>query len=122
MSETLLEVLQARKRYEDGQIQALDGVDLTIAAGEFITISGPSGSGKSTMLTCWAGWIRRPPARCCIAARTSARRSTWTLPRDPRRVYLPGVLLLPSLNAMENVQVPWLGGSVASQQTRRDGA
>ncbi|SNS48428.1 NitT/TauT family transport system ATP-binding protein [Actinomadura meyerae] len=39
----------------DGTIVALDGVDLTIAPGEFVSVLGPSGCGKSTMLTIMAG-------------------------------------------------------------------
>ncbi|UPM44598.1 ABC transporter ATP-binding protein [Halocatena salina] len=40
---------------EDGEIVAVDGIDLEIADGEFIVLVGPSGCGKSTTLRCIAG-------------------------------------------------------------------
>ena len=45
-----------RKSY--GQLAAVDGVDLDIAAGEFFTMLGPSGSGKTTLLQVIAGFER----------------------------------------------------------------
>ena len=46
-------------RYREEMIQALDGVDLDVAAGEFFVLLGPSGCGKTTMLRSIAG-LERP--------------------------------------------------------------
>ncbi|HEX9259788.1 MAG TPA: ATP-binding cassette domain-containing protein, partial [Acidimicrobiales bacterium] len=55
-----LELVEARKEYPGvPPIVALDGVTLTIEAGEFAAIVGPSGSGKSTLLHV-IGTLERP--------------------------------------------------------------
>ena len=56
MSEALLEITGLGKSYagrgrEPGQ-KALDGVDLGVRPGEFVSVIGPSGAGKSTLLRC----------------------------------------------------------------------
>ena len=45
------------KVYEQGELEvrALNGIDLTIGEGEFISLSGPSGSGKTTLLNLIGG-------------------------------------------------------------------
>ena len=45
-----VEIKDLYKSYEKGKIKALNGINLTIKEGEFVSIIGPSGSGKSTLL------------------------------------------------------------------------
>ncbi|WP_158707751.1 ATP-binding cassette domain-containing protein, partial [Janibacter massiliensis] len=47
-----LEVRSVRKTYGEGEAQvvAVDGVSLTVGAGEFVALMGASGCGKSTLL------------------------------------------------------------------------
>src|SRR5258708_16702532 len=48
----LIQLDQVTKTYDSGEnaVQALRGVDVAIARGEFVSIIGPSGSGKSTLM------------------------------------------------------------------------
>ena len=53
----LIEITSLKKHYASGDdvVEALRGVDISIEAGEFITIMGQSGSGKSTLLSVLGG-------------------------------------------------------------------
>ena len=42
--------INVKKHFKDRDVEALGGIDLEVAQGEFITLIGPSGSGKSTLL------------------------------------------------------------------------
>ena len=54
MTTPLIEIRGVSKRYDDGP-PALDGLSLTVGAGEALAVLGPSGSGKSTLLNMIAG-------------------------------------------------------------------
>ncbi|MCS6877444.1 MAG: ABC transporter ATP-binding protein [Geminicoccaceae bacterium] len=56
----MLEIRGLAKRYENG-LRALEGVDLVVPSGRFVTVIGPSGCGKSTLLRLLAG-LERPSA------------------------------------------------------------
>ena len=48
--ENIIEIRNLKKSYDDGKIKALNGLNLEVKKGEFLSIMGPSGSGKSTLL------------------------------------------------------------------------
>ena len=50
-----IEARGLRKRYEGAAVDVLQGIDLRIEAGEFVTFVGASGCGKSTLLRCIGG-------------------------------------------------------------------
>jgi iron(III) transport system ATP-binding protein len=55
-----------------GRVTALDGVDLTVTAGEFMVLLGPSGSGKTTLLRLVAGIERATAGSVTIGGRAVA--------------------------------------------------
>jgi len=54
---TMYELTNVRKYFgrNSSTVRALDGVDLTIATGEFLAIQGPTGQGKSTLMMMLGG-------------------------------------------------------------------
>jgi len=106
--------------YGDALVHALDGVDLTIAAGRFTAIMGPSGSGKSTLMHCLAGLDTPTSGSVVVAGRELAEMDDTTLTRF-RRDHVGFVFqafnLLPMLTAKQNILLPvdLAGGKVDTE-------
>ena len=106
-----IELRAATKRYDTGGevVDALDGVDLAVERGEFVSIIGPSGSGKSTLLNL-LGLLDSPTTgEVWIDDRnvTDLTDEEATLLRREQVGFIfQDFYLLPTLTAVENVTVP----------------
>ncbi|WP_331769749.1 ABC transporter ATP-binding protein (plasmid) [Embleya sp. NBC_00888] len=102
---------RAVKTYGVGsaQVRALDGVDLSLAAGTWTAVMGPSGSGKSTLLHCAAGLDTLDAGRVALCGEdiTGAddRRLT-RLRRGTVGFVFQNFNLVASLSAEQNVALP----------------
>jgi putative ABC transport system ATP-binding protein len=104
------------KRYEEGRVRALDGVDLQIGRGEFVAICGPSGCGKTTLLNMISAIDRPDEGRLSVCGH-----DVGAFQDGQADVYRRGTIglvfqlhnLLPLLTALENVQIPLLGTGLA---------
>jgi len=115
MTSPALEVRNLIKTYDEGRIEALRGIDLSIAAGEYIAITGPSGSGKSTLLHLLGGLDTATSGEVLFKGATLGS----AVDLDAYRSQSVGFIfqafhLLPTLRSVENVQVPMLGAKRGS--------
>ena len=111
------------KVYQRGAsiIQAVQGVSLEVAKGEFLAIMGPSGSGKSTLLNLIGGLDRPTEGDVVIDGRSTRgfAEADWTrLRRERIGVVFQFFNLLPGLTAHENVALPLLLRGEADTEKR----
>tara|TARA_R110002096_G_scaffold70291_11_gene168574 strand:+ start:1311 stop:1997 length:687 start_codon:yes stop_codon:yes gene_type:complete len=124
MSEAALELAGIVREYRQGdnRLRVLDGLNMTLRAGEIVALVGPSGAGKSTLLQI-AGLLDNPDegvvrlgAQDC-AAYSDAERSAM------RRAEIGFVFqfhhLLPEFSALENIALPQLIGGTSRRAANR---
>jgi len=112
----LVQVEKPRQAF--GKLRALDGLSLTVEAGEWIAVMGPSGSGKTTLINILGG----------LDSPTSGSSHGWRRPRGPRRIRLVryraekvGFVfqqfhLVPYLTALENVMLAQYFHSITNEE------
>jgi putative ABC transport system ATP-binding protein len=123
MNDVVVRTVGLTRRYKMGDtfVEALRGVDLEIARGEFVALVGPSGSGKSTVLNLIGGLDRPSEGEIWIDGKELSARDEKTLTRH-RRQHVGFVFqsfnLLPRLTAEENVALPLMFGGVPEKERR----
>ena len=120
----LLAARGVRKIYRTGaeSVDALKGVDLVVAPGEFVSVMGQSGSGKTTLLNCLSGLDDIDGGTVSIdgddihamsdAKRTKHRASTMGF-------IFQAFNLIPVFTAVENVELPLLLAGTPAKEARR---
>lgn len=112
----IFEASRLAKEFDDGRVAALQGVDFTISAGEFVALVGPSGSGKTTLLNMLG--LLDSPSSGSLKYRGD---DMLGLP-DPARYRAREVgfifqsfHLLGTFTVIENVQIPMFGQGLSAK-------
>jgi ABC-type lipoprotein export system ATPase subunit len=116
------EAIGLQKEFDDGQVQALRGVDFEIAEGEFVAITGPSGCGKTTLLQMLGGLDRPSTGTLRYRGKSIADLPDLAAYRAREIGFVfQAFHLLPTFTSFENVQIPMFETD-RSQSQRADRA
>jgi len=123
----MMELIDVTKTYQQGRrsVQAVRGVSLRVAPGEFVSIMGPSGSGKSTLMHLMGALDTPTTGRALFDGKdlnAMSDRERSHLRRTRIGFVFQFFNLLPTLTAVENVALPLLLGGVARGRAVKDAA
>ena len=122
----VLELNQVAKAHDSGngqRVQALDGVSLSVEAGEFVAVRGPSGSGKTTLLLIAGGLLAPDQGVVSIGGRDLGSMSAEGRARF--RAENVGFVfqqfhLIPYLSVLHNVMTPAVAAHIADAPERAE--
>ena len=108
------------KQYDDGEVTALNYINLSIEKGSFVSIIGPSGSGKSTLLN-MLGALDNPDSGEIIidGINLSKEKDLSDFRRDEIGFVFQLHNLLPNLTVKENVEIPLVGTDLSESEKEK---
>ncbi|RLG53008.1 MAG: ABC transporter ATP-binding protein [Thermoproteota archaeon] len=127
ISEKLIYTLETeglKKYYKMGPeiVKALDGVDLRVVKGEYISIMGPSGSGKTTLFNMVGGLDKPTAGKIYIdevdISKLDAYELAWLRCRKIGYIFQT-FNLIPVMTALENVMLPMIFAGVDAEERRK---
>ena len=113
----ILDVVNVSRTYDDGAVQALSDVSLTIQRGEYLAIMGPSGSGKSTLLNLLGALDYATSGDVIFEGQSlSSLRDLDRFRAATLGFVFQSFYLLPTLTAVETVQIPMFASSLGRRE------
>ena len=118
--DNIIEIHHLKKNYDKGHIKALNGIDLEIKKGEFISIMGPSGSGKSTLLNMIGALDHAEEGTIKVAGIDLMKTRDLSEFRSQEIGFVFQMHnLIPNLSVLENVEIPMYEGKLGSKKMRK---
>lgn len=119
MSE-IISIKNLKKSYENGNIKALNGINLSIDRGDFVSIMGPSGSGKSTLLNMIGSLDKPDGGNINIAGHNLLKEKDLSDFRAKKIGFIFQLHnLIPTISAQENVEIPLYNQRVKSKDMKK---
>jgi putative ABC transport system ATP-binding protein len=121
----MLELRDLLRHYQSGDgevVRAVDGVSMSIAAGELVALYGPSGSGKTTLLMLIAALLRPDAGAVLMDGRDISELSDADAARY--RLHELGFVrqslnLVPGVSALDNAALKLLGIDIGAREAHR---
>ena len=116
-NKNIIEIKDLKKSYDNGAIKALNGIDLEIKRGDFVSIIGPSGSGKSTLLNMIGALDKGDEGSINVAGIDLMHKKDLSEFRSNEIGFVFQLHnLIPNLTVLENVQIPMLETPVSGKK------
>ena len=127
LADTILDAAELTRHYTMGAnvVRALDGVNLTVAEGEFVGLLGTSGSGKSTLLNLIAGLDRATGGRLLVFGQDLTGMSSDELSRHRQKnvgIIFQSFNLISTMSAAENVALSMMFAGVPRAEREQHAA
>jgi len=115
----IIEIHNLKKSYDDGKIKALNGLDLEVRKGEFLSIMGPSGSGKSTLLNMIGALDVADEGNIKVAGMDLMENKKLDEFRSKEIGFVFQMHnLIPNLTVLENVEIPMYESDLSTDQMK----
>ncbi len=117
--ENIIEIHNLKKSYDNGKIKALNGLDLEVKKGDFLSIMGPSGSGKSTLLNMIGALDVADEGTIKVAGIDLKKNQNLSEFRSKEIGFVFQMHnLIPNLTVLENVEIPMYESNMSTSQMK----